>query len=175
MNECKHTHMRCLFLSLASLLAHTRIYDEIVHMVRGLQVQCEQTQHSLSLSFSLYVSLSVFLSLSLSLSHTRTHTHTHTHTDGAHKYAAVGGMEQSHTLSLFLCLSVFYTHTHTHKQMAYMCSRLRVEWKHAYQWLLKMGFIEWRDGDPSPDPSSSVLPHPPTRPHPVSCSVFWQS
>ena len=36
-----------------------------------------------------------------------------------------------------------------------MSTRLKAEWESAYGWLFDMGFIEWKEGDPMPDPCAA--------------------
>jgi len=38
------------------------------------------------------------------------------------------------------------------RELAHMGTRLKQEWELAYGWLFDMGFIEWKEGDPDPDP-----------------------
>jgi len=38
------------------------------------------------------------------------------------------------------------------REMTQLTTRLKVEWEVAYGWLFDMGFIEWREGMPQPDP-----------------------
>jgi hypothetical protein len=55
------------------------------------------------------------------------------------------------------------------REIEHMATRLRLEWEEAYHWLMNMGFIEWRDGEPEPDPAA---PGQALTPRGYACAAF---
>ena len=55
------------------------------------------------------------------------------------------------------------------RQLVRMATQLRDDWIDAYGWLFDMGFIEWKEGDPTPDPEA---PRQLLTPRGYACAAF---